>query len=290
MYQCTIEEFLSSETARALRGRVQLIFTSPPFALNRRKSYGNLTGAEYLEWLKGLASPLGDLLTPDGSLVVELGNAWEPGEPVMSTLVIRALLGILEAGDFRLCQQFVMHNPARLPSPAQWVNIKRVRVKDSFTNVWWMSRTAEPKADNRKVLVGYSPSMKKLLGRQSYNSGTRPSQHSIGRTSFLKDHGGAIPGSVLRISNTGSSDQYRRYCRDNNLRFHPAQMPLRLADFFVRFLTDEDDLVLDPFGGSNTTGAVAEKLGRRWVSVEPIAEYVDGSVGRFDTVKRPHGG
>jgi site-specific DNA-methyltransferase (cytosine-N4-specific) len=226
--------------------------------------------------------PLGDLLADDGSLVVELGNAWEPGEPVMSTLALKALLQILESGGFHLCQQFVVHNPARLPSPTQWVNVDRIRVKDAYTNVWWMSRTTRPKADNRKVLTGYSDAMKKLLARGSYNAGERPSQHNIGETSFLKDNGGAIPPNVLTISNTLSTDAYRRYCKEHSLRVHPARMPGDLAEFFIRFLTDEGDLVLDPFAGSNTTGAAAEALGRTWLSIEPEAEYIAGSHGRFD--------
>jgi hypothetical protein len=281
MYCSNIESFLASDVASAVRDEVQMIFTSPPFPLNRKKKYGNLTGDEYLEWLGSLAAPLGDLLAEDGSFVVELGNAWEQGEPVMSTLALRALLKLLESGGFHLCQQFVVHNPARLPSPAQWVNVDRIRVKDAYTNVWWMSRTTRPKADNRNILAEYSPAMKKLLARQSYNAGARPSQHHIGETSFLADHGGAIPPNVLTISNTVSTDDYRKYCMSKDLKPHPARMAPKLAEFFIKFLTDASDLVLDPFAGSNTTGAQAEELGRRWISVEMQSEYVKGSVGRF---------
>ena len=281
MYQATIEGFLESSLARGLRNETQLVFTSPPFPLNRKKKYGNKSGDEYLDWLRGLASPLSELLTEDGSFVVELGNAWEPGEPVMSTLALEALLELRKAAGFKLCQQFVVHNPARLPSPAQWVNVDRIRVKDAYTNVWWMSRTARPKADNRKILVDYSKSMRKLLKRQSYNSGSRPSEHTIGETSFLADNGGAIPPNVLTISNTVSTDAYRAYCKEHDFKVHPARMAPDLAEFFIRFLTDPDDLVLDPFGGSNTTGATAEELGRRWISIEPQSEYIAGSRGRF---------
>lgn len=281
MYQSTVEEFLDSSLARGLRNEVQLVFSSPPFPLNRKKKYGNKTGEEYLEWFSKLAHPLGELLTDDGSFVVELGNAWEPGEPVMSTLALEALLALRRAGDFKVCQQFVVHNPARLPSPAQWVNIDRIRVKDAYTNVWWMSRTARPKADNRKVLVGYSPSMKRLLSRQSYNAGRRPSEHKIGEVSFLTDNGGAIPPNVLTMSNTVSSDRYRAYCKEHGLKVHPARMPPDLAEFFIKFLTDPEDLVFDPFGGSNTSGAAAEELGRRWLAIEPRADYIEGSRGRF---------
>jgi hypothetical protein len=281
MYECSIEDFLASSLGKTMRSETQLLFTSPPFPLNRKKKYGNRKGDEYLEWLGRLAEPLGDLLTEDGSLVVELGNAWEPGEPVMSTLALRALLKLQEAGNFKLCQQFIVHNPARLPSPAQWVNVERIRVKDAYTNVWWMSRTARPKADNRKILTAYSPAMQKLLRNQKYNPGRRPSEHKIGKTSFLTNNGGAIPPNVLTFSNTVSTDKYRSYCKDQDLKVHPARMAPELAEFFIKFLTDEDDLVIDPFGGSNTTGAAAESLGRRWLAIEPEVDYIEGSKGRF---------
>jgi DNA methylase len=296
MYQASVEEFLGSMAGEVIRGEVQLIFTSPPFPLNEKKRYGNRIGKQYVDWLVSLAEPLGDLLADDGSLVVELGNAWEPRKPVMSTLGLKALLSLQEAGGFHLCQQFVVHNPARLPSPAQWVTVERIRVKDSYTHVWWMSRTERPKADNRRVLTDYSQAMRKLLERQSYNPGRRPSEHVIGQTSFLTDHGGAIPPNVLKmpdetapefenmlpISNTVSTDAYRRYCRENDLPLHPARMAPDLAEFFIRFLTDEKDLVLDPFAGSNTTGWVAEQLGRQWIALEPEAHYIAGSRGRFE--------
>ena len=262
-------------------GKVDLIFTSPPFPLNRKKRYGNRQGDEYLEWLVSLAKPLGELLSPTGSIVLEVGNAWEPGRPTMSTLPLRSLLGFLEAGDLELCQQFICHNPARLPTPAQWVTIERIRVKDSYTHVWWMSKTERPKASNWPVLVDYSKSMKKLMERGSYNSGVRPAGHSISDESFLHNNGGAIPPNVLTFANTRSNDLYRQFCREEGLPIHPARMQPELAEFFIKMLTDEEDLVLDPFAGSNTTGAVAERLGRRWIAVEPNREYAEGSLGRF---------
>ena len=281
MYVTTVEGLLASESGRRLRGKVQLIFTSPPFPLNRKKRYGNLVGEEYLEWLRGLAPSLVELLKPDGSIVLELGNAWEPGRPVMSTLATRALLEFLDAGELQLCQQFVCHNPARLPSPAQWVNVKRIRVKDAFTHVWWMSPTEMPKADNRRVLVEYSDAMRRLLQRGTYNGGERPSGHVLGETSFSRDNGGAIPPNVLRIANTRSVDPYRQYCRREGLKPHPAPMQPELAEFFINLTTDARDLVFDPFGGSNTTGAIAEALNRRWITTEPDLDYVRGSMGRF---------
>lgn len=281
MYCGSAEVLKSSRLARKYKGKVQLIFTSPPFPLNRKKKYGNLRGEAYVEWFASFAPIFRRLLKENGSIVVELGNAWEPGEPVMSTLALRALLAFLDKGRFHLCQQFVCYNPARLPSPVQWVNIERIRVKDSYTHVWWMAATQRPKADNRRVLKAYSPAMLKLLASQKYNSGKRPSQHDIGASSFLRNNNGAIPSNVITLTNTTNGDQYLNYCREAGHVPHPARMPIGLAEFFIRFLTRPRELVLDPFAGSNTTGAAAERLKRRWVAIEPREDYIESSRGRF---------
>jgi len=264
------------------KGKVSLILTSPPFPLNRKKRYGNLTGDEYRTWLATFASTFRSFLRPRGSIVMEIGNAWEPGQPSMSTLGLEALINFRNAGRLALCQQFVWYNPTKLATPVQWVNIKRQRVKDSFTHIWWMAKGYNPVADNRRVLVEYSTSMRNLLERQTYNSGLRPSQHNIGEKSFLKDNGGAIPSNVLTISNSNGTDKYQAYCRQQGLKPHPARMPTAVPEFFIKFLTRPGDIVLDPFAGSNTTGAAAEALGRRWLSVEADDQYIRGSRGRFE--------
>ncbi|MBL8060749.1 MAG: site-specific DNA-methyltransferase [Chthonomonas sp.] len=281
MVQGKSEEVIQTAEFEKLRGKVQLIFTSPPFPLNRKKKYGNLQGEEYLNWIASFAPKWKELLTPTGSIVIELGNAWEQGSPVMSTLALETLIKFKQKGRLKLCQQFIAYNPARLPSPAEWVTVQRIRVKDSYTNVWWMSPTAKPKANNRNVLTEYSDAMKHLLKTGAYNSGKRPSEFAINETSFLNDNGGAIPGNVLRVANTRGTDEYLRYCAEHNLPLHPARMAYELPEFFIKFLTDPGDLVLDPFGGSNTTGATAERLGRQWISVELDEDYIAGSMGRF---------
>ena len=318
IYQTSLGAAYCGDSARVLRskpfvaqkGQIQLAFTSPPFPLNTKKRYGNLQGDSYIRWLAKFAPLLRELVTDDGSIVIEIGNAWLPGKPVMSTDVLEALLRFLKGGDLHLCQEFIWYNPARLPSPIEWVNKERIRVKDAFTRIWWMSPSPRPKADNRNVLREYSPSMKRLIASGKYNAGPRPSQHHIGTDSFKVDNGGAIPSNVggvetlpplgatispkrfadllseadslLKAANTVSSDSYRSFCLAGGVPVHPARMPRALVDFFLRFLTEEGDTVLDPFAGSNTTGAVAESLRRRWISVEADWTYAAYSIGRFD--------
>lgn len=281
MLQGLSDSILDDGSLSRFEGKVNLIFTSPPFPLNRKKRYGNRTGDEYIRWLSAFGPLFKKMLAPDGSIVLEMGNSWEPGRPVMSTLALRALLEFQSQNELQLCQEFVWQNPAKLPSPAQWVNVERIRVKDSFTKLWWMSPNYKPKADNQRILQAYSQAMKDLLKKGAYNAGARPSQHRIGETSFLRDNGGAIPSNVLTYANTLSADPYQSYCRRKGFQVHPARMPIDLATFFIKFLTEPGDIVLDPFGGSNTTGAAAEGLQRYWITIEAEEDYIKGSRGRF---------
>jgi site-specific DNA-methyltransferase (cytosine-N4-specific) len=285
LYHGTMKKALNSKKLEGCKNKINLIFTSPPFPLNRKKKYGNLNGQKYIDWFADLAVHFKEYLTDEGSIVIELGNSWEPGKPVMSTLALKSLLAFLDKGDYCLCQQFVWYNTAKLPSPAQWVNIERIRVKDSFTHIWWMSKTPYPKANNRNVLEEYSRSMKNLLKTKKYNGGRRPSEHVIGEDSFLVNNNGAIPSNVLISSNTKSNTDYLKYCREENLTPHPARMPIEIPDFFINLLTEPGDLILDPFAGSNTTGESAQKLKRKWISIEPELNYIKGSKGRFKQLK-----
>lgn len=301
LYQSKLGEYYIGDSikniegsfGKKLKGKVQLILTSPPFPLNNKKKYGNKQGEEYKEWFVNLAPLFSKLLAPNGSIVIEMGNAWEPGRPVQSLLHLESLLAFVqnEKSDLRLCQEFICYNPSRLPSPAQWVTVNRIRTVDSYTHVWWMSKSDFPKADNTKILRPYSQSMKRLLKKKKYNSGKRPSEHIIGEKSFLSNNGGSImhnllefeqidperevrlPQNIMSFANTSSNDYFLKTCREKGIRPHPARMSPQLASFFIEFLTDKNDIVLDPFAGSNTTGYCAEKLNRKWISIDISDEY-----------------
>ncbi|KGD66543.1 DNA methylase N-4/N-6 domain-containing protein [Alcanivorax nanhaiticus] len=297
----TIEVY-KNHLSRYYSGKFQLIITSPPFPLNNKKKYGNLQGDEYLRWFTELAPMFSDLLTDDGSLVMEIGNSWESGRPVQSLLHLECLLGLVKnpESELRLIQEFISYNPSKLPSPAQWVTVNRLRTVDSYTHVWWMAKSDFPKADNSKVLRPYSKKMEKLIASKKYNSGRRPSEHAISDSAFANNNGGSIahnlfeleqidpnrdvrlPHSVLSFSNTNSNDYFHRRCRKEGVDLHPARMQAGLVSFFTNFLTDEGDLILDPFGGSNTTGYVAEKLKRRWIVTEINEDYAYNSIIRFE--------
>lgn len=265
---------------------VDLIVTSPPFALLRPKEYGNKSQEDYVRWFQPFADEFWRVLKPTGSLVLDLGGAWESGHPVKSIYQFELLVSLCRRPEFRfyLAQDFYWFNPARLPSPAQWVTIKRVRAKDSINYLWWLSKTPEPKADNGKVVREYTAAMKRLLESGTYNRGRRPSGHVI-REGFTNDRGGAIPPNLLAVSNTGNDNRYRAGCNAADLPIHPARYPEEIPRFFIELLTDPADLVVDPFAGSNMTGQVAEVLARRWLSIDIEQDYVQGSRYRFEALQ-----
>ena len=262
---------------------INLILTSPPFALTRKKEYGNESAEKYIEWFLPFAYEFKRVLADNGSFVLDLGGAYLPGNPVRSIYQYELLVRLCKEVGFFLAQEFYHYNPARLPTPAEWVTIRRIRVKDSVNVVWWLSKTPNPQADNRKILKPYSQSMKQLL-KNGYQAKIRPSGHDISEQ-FQKDNQGAIPPNLLEIANTESNSAYLRRCKAAGIKPHPARFPPAFAEFFIKFLTNEGDLVLDPFAGSNTTGFVADNLQRRWLAFEINEDYVRGSRYRFIQVK-----
>lgn len=267
---------------------VDLILTSPPFALQRPKAYGNEMAEVYVDWLAAFCRDVRRVLKPTGSFVLDLGGAYERGRPVRSLYNYRVLIRLCDDLGFRLAEEFFWFNPAKLPSPIEWVNKRKIRVKDAVNTIWWLSKTDEPKADVRRVLAPYSARMLKLLDDPArfYTPKKRPSGHDIGDR-FKGNNGGAIPPNLLEISNTESNSSYLRLCKLAGVAGHPARFPERLPAFFVRFLTEAGDLVLDFFAGSNTTGAAAEAAGRRWMAFEESREYLAASVFRFADASSP---
>jgi len=278
---------------------VDLIVTSPPYALLEKKHYGNETAEKYIRWFRPFAREFYRILKDEGSFVLNISGFWNEGSPTKSLYQYKLLLDLCEPHTknvrrprFNLAQEFYWFNPAKMPNPAQWVNIERIRVKEAVENIWWFSKTDRPKANNKNVLTMYSESMKKLIKRGTYNYGLRPSGWKVGK-SWNLDRGGAIPPNFLPVelanqplnvlveSNTSSTDIFRRRCREAGELLHPACFPAYIPAFFIEFLTNENDIVVEPFAGSNTTGKVADDMKRRWLSVESCEQYLRASKLRW---------
>lgn len=283
-YCCDSLQFLPTLPARS----VDLVVTSPPYALHFKKEYGNADQREYVQWFLPFAREIKRVLKDDGSFVLNVGGAWTPGVPLRSLYHFRLLLALCDEIGFNLCQEFFWFNPAKMPAPAEWVNVRRVRVKDSVEYIFWLSASAFPKADNSRVLQAYSGDMQRLIKR-GIRQTRRPSGHNI-KTSFAADRGGSIPPNLIECGNNESNSRYITQSKADGKKIHPARFPAELPRFFIEFLTQADDVVLDPFAGSNTTGAVAERLKRRWISIERDAQYAADSELRFrEKEERPNG-
>lgn len=276
-YCCDSLAFMPSLAANS----VDLVVTSPPYALHFKKEYGNADQGDYVQWFLPFAAAIKRALKNDGSFVLNVGGAWTAGAPVRSLYHFRLLLALCDELGFNLCQEFFWYNPAKLPAPAEWVNVRRMRVKDSVEYVFWLSPSQFPKADNSRVLQPYSADMRRLIKR-GIKQTKRPSGHNI-KTSFAEDRGGSIPPNLIECGNNESNSRYIKQSKANGKKVHPARYPAELPRFFIEFLSQPGDLVLDPFAGSNTTGAVAERLGRRWISLERDAQYAADSELRFIT-------
>ena len=288
-YQTRLGRIYHADSLNVMERRgkasVDLIMTSPPFALTRKKDYGNEQEGAYLEWFRDFAVQFHRILKEDGSLVIDLGGAWKPGLPVRSLYHFKLLVMLCEEYGFHLAQEFYWWNPSKLPTPAEWVNVRRIRVKDGVNTIWWLSKSPWPRASNRRVLQPYSSSMKTLLNN-GYKAKLRPSGHDISNK-FVIDNGASIPPNLIAIPNTESNSKYLRYCKKKGIKAHPARFPAALPEYFIRMVTDPGDVVLDPFGGSCITGEVAERLGRKWVCADLVESYLEGAKGRFEQPGEP---
>lgn len=261
-------------------GEVDLIITSPPYALIRKKAYGNPDQAGYIDWFMPYANEFYRILKPTGSFVLNIGSAWNKGTPTKSIYQFELLICLLKI-NFYLAQDLYWYNTSKMPSPAEWVTIRRIRFKDAVEQVFWLSKSPYPKATNKKVLVPYSQAMEQKL-KTGMNLGQRPSGHTAS-SHFNKRHKGAIASNLLSFANTDANSSYFQFCKQHNIKPHPARFPELLPRFFIKALTNKYDNVLDPFAGSCTTGQVAEDLKRHWVCIDNNEEYLKGACGRFLT-------
>lgn len=271
---------------------IDVVVTSPPYALHFKKEYGNANQDDYVEWLLPFAREIKRVLADTGSLVLNVGGAWNPGKPTRSIYTYKLLIALVEQAGFELAQEFFWFNPAKMPVPAEWITVRRIRVKDAVEFVWWLSKTPYPKASNRAVLRPYSKDMIRL-NQRGLRATKRPAGHLINQSFANTDHGGSIPPNVLdedvpvdmlKFGNNAANDPYTMKCKKAGMKIHPARFPAVLPEFFIRMLTDYNDLVLDPFAGSNTTGMVAEGLERRWLAIELDASYLEASKFRFEHI------
>ena len=168
---------------------VRAVITSPPYALHFKKEYGNVDKDAYVEWFLPFAKEIKRILVEDGSFVLNVGGSYNPGIPTRSLYHFKLLIALCDEVGFHLAQECFWYNPAKLPAPAEWVNVRRIRIKDSVEYIWWLSPSPWPFANNRNGKesgTSFNYSIQCVLGATHCNSIARrpsllplPSRHAL---------------------------------------------------------------------------------------------------------------
>ena len=261
---------------------VDLVVTSPPYAFSAgERSFSNPKPEDYVDWFLPFGREIFRVLKDTGSLVLNMGSVWNKGSPTTSLYHYETLIALCRKVGFHLAQEMYSYK-VNLGS-MEWTNVRRIRLKSYIENVFWLSKTEWPKADNRNVLVPYGESMLSTLESSKKKRKGEVVVRPSGRRVLTKynDNGGGIASNLVATPNTASNDYYHKGCIEKDMIRHDARFPPLFAEFFIRFLTGEGDMVLDPFAGSCTTGEAAEATRRKWICVEKDGKYLPGAMLRF---------
>lgn len=277
----------SCETVFArLDAPIVLVVTSPPFPLAKARRYGNVSEAEYVDWICRALEPVVKNLARGGSICLNVSNdIFERGMPSRSLYRERLILALHDRLGLHKMDELVWENPSKAPGPVQWASLRRVQLNVSWEPIYWL--TNDPRAvfsDNRRVLLAHTEKQLKLIqaGGEHRLASYCDGAYTIRPGSFGAVTEGRIPRNLMSVGHRCTDQrQYKRACAELGVPSHGATMPLKVASFLVEFLSRPGDLVADPFGGSFTTAKAAERLGRRWLSTEIMAEYVIGGASRF---------
>ena len=265
---------------------ITLCVTSPPYPLKVARAYGNPSEQEYVDFICRVMEPVIKRLAPDGSICINVGNdIFEHKMASRSLYRERLVLALCERFGLHKMDELIWHNPTKPPGPLLYASVDRTQLNYSWEPVYWFAvDPTRVKADNRRVLLPHTEKHKKLMerGGESRPRSNSDGAHRVRVGSYGKKTKGRIPRNVLSIPHA-NAQQMRLNERliEMGLPKHGATMPLALATFLIKFLTDVNDLVVDPCFGSGVTGFAAEELGRPWVGTERILQYVRGSAERF---------
>jgi DNA modification methylase len=233
-----------------------LIVTSPPYADKRKSTYGGVAPEKYVEWFLPLSAQFLRALKPTGTFVLNIKEKAENGE--RHTFVLELILALRRQG-WLWTEEFIWHK--RNCYPGKWPN----RFRDAWERCLQFNKTRHFKMNQEAVMVPMGDWVDARLKSLGKNDVVRfDSQVGSGFGKNIKNWVGrdkAYPSNVLHLATE---------CGNKS---HSAAFPEALPEWFIKLFTDEGDLVLDPFVGSGTTCAVAQKLRRNSVGIEILAEY-----------------
>ena len=265
---------------------IALLVSSPPYPLRKMRAYGNPHADEYVDFITRALEPIVRNLVDGGVITLNVGNdIFEPGSPARSLYREKMVIALHERLGLSKFDELIWANFSKPPGPVRWASITRQHLNCSFEPVYVLTNNPlKCRADNRHVLESHTERHRRLIakGGEQRNSINCDGAYRIREGSYKNDTAGRIPRNVLMYGHACKVQQaVKSAARARGLAPHGAPMPLALADFLVRYLSAPGDLVVDPFGGSLTTGHAAEMNGRRWICTERQWDYLAAGAHRF---------
>ena len=279
-------------------GSLQLIFTSPPYPILKGRQYGTFTEADIINLIVNCAREWKRSLTDDGSIVLNFKDVWLPksqtGGAVRSLYQERLLLSLIDDVGLHFADRHFWKNPSHTPE-SSWVTVQRVRCNQDVESLLWLSKSPNPFADNRPVMVDAKQSTidtyrlraaRALKGTLKLSTGPSTQKNNFEEQMEAVSNGHTlkvIPRNLLELSNANNHAKLKEVLTKNGLPRHDAMMPVQLAEFFIRFLTSAGDTVYDPFLGSGTTALAAQNTGRKWLGCDRSLPHLLASALRLDS-------
>jgi site-specific DNA-methyltransferase (adenine-specific)/site-specific DNA-methyltransferase (cytosine-N4-specific) len=247
---------------------IDLIFTSPPYADQRKNTYGGIAPDEYVEWFLPIAQELLRVLKPTGTFILNIKEKVVDGE--RSTYVMELILALRKQGWF-WTEEFIWHK--KNSYPGKWSN----RFRDSWERLLQFNKD--------KKFNMYQDEVKVPIGDWA-----KGRLKNLSETDKIRDNAKNGSGFGKNISNWVGKEtvyptnvlHFATECQNKN---HPAAFPENLPEWFIKLFTQEGDTVLDPFAGSGTTLTVAQRMKRNSIGIEILPEYHEMMLKEIETVK-----
>lgn len=261
---CTVINGDSREVLQDFTNQVDLLVTSPPYADARKKHYDSIHPDKFADWFLTFHEPFMKALKPDGSLVINIKDKVVDG--VRHRYVWRTIDALCERG-WHAIDDYVWHKTN--PMPGYWPT----RLRDGWEYCFHLSKSKKPffNADAvRKPIGDWVESRLRKLGENDLSRHNSVNASGFGRDiSKWVGKQTVLPANILSLAVVGKNQG------------HPAVFPVDLPLFFIKLLCPENGLVIDPFGGSGTTGLAALSAGRRCVLIDNNPDYCQQALKRL---------
>lgn len=267
-----LNQFLEGDCKKILEkfpeNCIDLIFTSPPYADQRKNTYGGIHPNDYIDWFIPKANEFKRVLKPEGTFILNIKERVVNGE--RHTYVIELILAMKQQGWF-WTEEYIWHK--KNSYPGKWPN----RFRDSWERLLQFNKQKRFNFYQDSVMIPVGDWAKNRLAHLSETDLTRD-ESKVGsgfgkKVANWKRRKKVYPTNVLLLATE---------CSNKN---HSAVFPLDLPKWFIRLFTKEGDIVLDPFSGSGTTALAAAELGRYYIGIDVQDKYIKDSLKRLSDVQ-----